>query len=518
MKTSSDIKGLEKFKVEATKIMEDAKFPIHKWESNVEKLDGRDMPNPGKILGHHWDKRRDTLELEVPAFPPNRPVTKKTVLSQLGSIYDPLGLLSPTVAEGKHLYREVCEEKKGWNEEVSPALKKKWFRWTGQLRNVQVPRSIIRECRRMKSIHIHQFADASNLACSTVTIVAVETMTGTVKGTLTSKSRISKRNTSIARLELVSGHMAANMVKNICQALKQWPISSVTIWMDSMVALYWITNPERPWKVFVANRVRKIAETTKEIEVKWKYCPTERNLADLGSRGASINRMQKKGWFTGPHWILNEEEWPQQPELKQTPKATEEQKPQKEVVSYAVKANTDEWDDLLNRKPYWNTLRTIAWALRFMHSSLAKLRKTKRRSGPLITEEIIAARNHWVIKSQRGISESLTPSFKLVKDEETGILKRYGTIHNYRPMYLEDDVLVEKLIRYVHEQNNHLGIAHTMADLREDWWIPHMRARVKKQIRNCNTCKVYSTKPYGATTTASLPKFRTEVSRPFQHR
>ena len=122
-----------------------------------------------------------------------------------------------------------------------------------------------------------------------------------------------------------------------------------------------------------------------------------------------------------------------------------------------------------------------------------------------------------MIKSQRGISESLTPSFKLVKDEETGILKRYGTIHNYRPMYLEDDVLVEKLIRYVHEQNNHLGIAHTMADLREDWWIPHLRARVKKQIRNCNTCKVYSTKPYGATTTASLPKFRTEISRPFQH-
>ena len=512
MKTSSDIKGLEKFKVEATKIMEDAKFPIHKWESNVEELDGRDMPNPGKILGHHWDKRRDTLELEVPAFPPNRPVTKKTVLSQLGSIYDPLGLLSPTVAEGKHLYREVCEEKKGWNEEVSPALKKKWFRWTRQLRNVQVPHSIIRECRRMKSIHIHQFADASNLACSTVTIVAVETMTGTVKGTLTSKSRISKRNTSIARLELVSGHMAANMVKNICQALKQWPISSVTIWMDSMVALYWITNPERPWKVFVANRVRKIAETTKEIEVKWKYCPTEKNLADLGSRGASIDRMQKKGWFTGPHWILNEEEWPQQPELKQTPKATEEQKPQKEVVSYAVKANTDEWDDLLNRKPYWNTLRTTAWALRFMHNSLAKLRKTKKMSGPLITEEIIAARNHWVINSQRGISESLlTPSFKLVKDKETGILKCYGRVQNYRPTYLEDDVPTCPRTKQPSRNSPYDGRPERrLVDTTPE-------SSCKKQIRNCNTCKVYSTKPYGATTTASLPKFRTEISRPFQH-
>ena len=26
--------------------MEDAKFLIHKWESNIEELDGRDMPNP----------------------------------------------------------------------------------------------------------------------------------------------------------------------------------------------------------------------------------------------------------------------------------------------------------------------------------------------------------------------------------------------------------------------------------------------------------------------------------------
>ena len=80
---------------------------------------------------------------------------------------------------------------------------------------------------------------------------------------------------------------------------------------------------------------------TKEIEVKWKYWRTEKNLADLGSRGDSIDRMQKKGWFTAPGWILNKEKWPQQPELKQTPKAT------KRSSSYAVRVNTDEWDDLL---------------------------------------------------------------------------------------------------------------------------------------------------------------------------
>ena len=97
------------------------------------------------------------------------------------------------------------------------------------------------------------FADASNIVCSAVTIAVVEGETGVVKGLLTSKSRISKRNTSIARLELVGGQMAANMVRNLHNALKRWPIVTTTVWMDSMVALYWIRNPGKPWKVFVGN-------------------------------------------------------------------------------------------------------------------------------------------------------------------------------------------------------------------------------------------------------------------------
>lgn len=50
MKTGSDITDLEDFKRKATEILEDAKFSVHKWESNVKELDHE--PNPTKILGH----------------------------------------------------------------------------------------------------------------------------------------------------------------------------------------------------------------------------------------------------------------------------------------------------------------------------------------------------------------------------------------------------------------------------------------------------------------------------------
>ena len=75
---------------------------------------------------------------------------------------------------------------------------------------------------------------------------------------------------------------------------------------------------------------------------------------------------------------------------------------------------------------------------------------------------------------------------------------------------------MQKLIRHTHEQIKHFGIASTMAAPREDWWIPRLGSLVKKEIKQCNTCKVFATKPYGATETAPLPRFRTEVSRPFQ--
>jgi hypothetical protein len=102
--------------------------------------------------------------------------------------------------------------------------------------------------------------------------------------------------------------MAANMVKNILSALKLWPIASVTVWMNSMVALYRICNRGKSWKVFVSNRVRKIAEITHETKIIWKLCPADKNLADLGSRGASLDEMEKGNWFAGPDWLLDERE------------------------------------------------------------------------------------------------------------------------------------------------------------------------------------------------------------------
>ena len=108
------------------------------------------------------------------------------------------------------------------------------------------------------------------------------------------------------------------------------------------------------------------------------------------------------------------------------------------------------------------------------------------------------------------------PGWKIIEDNETKVLKCKGRIHGYEPVYLERGLFVEKLIVHTHNTIKHFGVANTMATLREHWWIPQLRSKVKKLINNCNVCKLYSTKPYGSPLTSNMPKFRTEANQPFE--
>ena len=202
--------------------------------------------------------------------------------------------------------------------------------------------------------------------------------------------------------------MAARLAKNIHNALRGWSVKCIIVWMDRMMALYWIVNPGKSWRVFVSNRVRRIAQITNEVKLQSRHCPTERNLADLGSRGAFLSMMEENRWYEGPQWLLAREDWLPQPKIKCTPRSQEDEKPLKHIVAYTREETaptktkgqakgstedqeTDEWEELLSQSTYWRVLRITAWVLRFKTNSLAKLKKKKKKSVPLYTEELAKA-------------------------------------------------------------------------------------------------------------------------------
>ena len=110
------------------------------------------------------------------------------------------------------------------------------------------------------------------------------------QGLVTAKARLAEQGLMIPRLELVSGHMAVNLITDIKNTLEGLHVSQLYCWLDSTVMLHWIRG-NGSYKQFVANRVKKIQEHT---NITWWYVNTKENPADLGSRAGNWNGEKKE--------------------------------------------------------------------------------------------------------------------------------------------------------------------------------------------------------------------------------
>ena len=146
------------------------------------------------------------------------------------------------------------------------------------------------------------------------TTYAVVSQSGQTQGLVTAKARLAKQGLTIPRQELFAGHMAANLVTNVKEALEGFPVANSYCWLDSTVALHWIRD-EGNYKQFVQNRVNKIQQ--KNLE--WRYVPTHENPADLGSRGGAVTQTYELWWY-GPKWLSKPEKWPENVSIRKLSK------------------------------------------------------------------------------------------------------------------------------------------------------------------------------------------------------
>ena len=82
-------------------------------------------------------------------------------------------------------------------------------------------------------MELHTFGDASGSGISAVVYAVVKQPSGVSVGLVAAKSRLAKKNLTIPRLKLVSGHMAANLVGNVRTAFSGYPVRAVFGWLDS---------------------------------------------------------------------------------------------------------------------------------------------------------------------------------------------------------------------------------------------------------------------------------------------
>ena len=93
------------------------------------------------------------------------------------------------------------------------------------------------------------------MAAAVYTVVVQEK--GVNQVLVASRARLAKKGLTIPGLELVSGHMAVNVLSNLSEALEGFPVSVKYCWLDITVALQWIKRPGE-YKYFVSNRVQSL--------------------------------------------------------------------------------------------------------------------------------------------------------------------------------------------------------------------------------------------------------------------
>nr|XP_040219997.2 uncharacterized protein LOC120948080 [Anopheles coluzzii] len=223
------------------------RFELRKWTSNnLSVLSGLSteyigthsslhfIPNETvKALGISWKPESDELCFESNTEADEATSTKRSILSSIAKMYDPLGLIAPVIVRAKMLIQELWLLKSGWDEPV--------------------PNHIY------ATVEFHTFTDASEAAYGACVYARCENAAGEVRiSLLASKSRVAPlKRVTLPRLELSAAVLGAHLHHRVKEAMQIVCAESV-FWSDSTVTLKWIASPPNSWKTFVANRVAEV--------------------------------------------------------------------------------------------------------------------------------------------------------------------------------------------------------------------------------------------------------------------
>ena len=305
----------------------------------------------------------DTFGYEVKV--PDRPATRRGLLSALSSVYDPLGFISPVVLQAKILLQEACQQSLAWDDPLPDELAQQWFTWLEaipRVREIDIPRCF-KPIQTLGVAQLHHFADGSSKAYGAVTYLRTVDKCGIshVKAKLAPLTA-----QTIPRIELMAAVEAVKLDNKIRGELELALCESV-FWTDSTIVLWYLAHEEKRFQTFVANRVSLILESTKPTQ--WSHARSRDNPADDCSRGLSATDLHSSDrWFGGGglQFLLGEEsQWPTSPIDQDTPPIEAEVKANLQV--FATEGQTIATiDNLIEKYSSWHRLRkAVAWMLRF---------------------------------------------------------------------------------------------------------------------------------------------------------
>lgn len=541
-------------------LIEQGGFRFKKWVSNVPTVlqtispadrasgfeaspKGGTLCNP--VLGVIWEIHNDCFvyqsqELEFGS-------TKRQVLSQMSSIWDPMGFLAPYVVRAKMMVQELWTLKLSWDEQLPKDFLSRWRRWMDELKclqEVKIPRPLLSRYECPSEFSLQVFCDASEKAYGVVIYCRSVYSDGAIECRfLIAKTRVApvKPSLTIPRLELNAAVLATRLVVKVSAALTR-PIQYVDFWSDSSIVLSWLERRITNETVFVVNRISEIEENVREIKrkksvpavVQWRHVRSEENASDDCTRGLHLEDMtanQKCRFLEGPDFLKQPREKWSAYSMKSVSLQADELSPggvwQTKVVEQG------ELFDLHRYSTYIKAQRVVAFVLRFIHNAKCKTTEQKRqghlRAPEYLEAEIVLCK----VDQQTGIRSQFDGLLlqkkgrqhldKLCPMDDDGIIRVGGRlgqsmILNYslkHPIVLDGKRrLAYLIVKDIHERHGHMGVQFVISLVRTRFWILKLSWLVKTIKRNCVVCRrrdCHTLTPQ----MAALPPARIEPVLPF---
>ena len=359
----------------------------------------------GTALGIKWDVLRDVFSYVYSKDTSHAVINKRDMLSQLSSLYDPLGLISPIVLKGKIIFQEASRLKLDWDAEIPSRLKKNWEEWLRSLKELPLLLFSRRVCPNTlvdPVAELHLFSDGSQVGYAAVAYIRFVDRNGNVHvELLTSKSRLAPiKQLTIPRLELCAAVLAVNLNVKIRQAL-DFKLLPTTFWTDSEIVLGYINNESKRFKVFVGNRVAAIRQSSEPHQ--WKYVRSRDNAADLASRGCQVDSMPLT-WTSGPPFLsLHKSAWPCSKFVEATALESDPEVICQSVTCAEVSANVSKdhpLDKLINHFSSFYRLKRVLVRLCRIKNIFRKDKTHSKISDPITANDLLKAEGELVMHAQ----------------------------------------------------------------------------------------------------------------------
>lgn len=154
--------------------------------------------------------------------------------------------------------------------------------------------------REVWKLHTQLIADASKDGCETVSYIRLTNCRDDVHvAFLLGKARVTPlKSVTIPQLELTAAVLAARVDVMLKAELKIQLDKSV-FWTDSTSVLKYISNEDKHFHTFVANRISTIREVSSPSQ--WRHVGSKENPADAVSRGMKVpDLLKNQSWLKGP--------------------------------------------------------------------------------------------------------------------------------------------------------------------------------------------------------------------------